>query len=143
LEHSLSESTFTIPGMIMIRNIISGALFLTVLVSVASLANIANAVEPELNLDISAYEGSLATFESSFAHPFSWTPDISHQQKIIDLYERVILPSSVNATSLLEYANPTNSPQQRLFSFEIYQGDGLDDLRDSIGANFLYPRSSN
>jgi len=86
----------------MIRNIISGALILAVLVSVASLANIASAVEPELNLDFSAYEGRLATYESSFTHPFSWTPDISHQQKIINLYERLILPSSINATSLFD-----------------------------------------
>jgi|GEM_PF-4615318 len=113
----------------MIRNIISGALFLAVLVAMASLANVASAVEPVLNLDISAYEGDLATPETSFAHPFSWTPDISHQQKVIDLYERLILPSTGEITSLGSYENEANPAEQRIFSFEIYQGDGLDDMR--------------
>jgi hypothetical protein len=111
----------------MIRNVITAAIFIAAIVSLASLAHIASAVEPELNLDISAYKGSLATPENSFAHPFAWTPDISQQQRIIKLYERMILPTSVEASGL---SNELNAPQQRKYSFEIYQGDGLDDLRE-------------
>lgn len=110
----------------MIRNVISAAILLAALVSMASLVNIASAVEPELNLDISAYEGSLATATFLHAHPFAWTPDISQQQRIIKLYESLVLPNSVDTSG---FANQSNSADQSLFSFEIYQGDGLDDLR--------------
>jgi len=110
----------------MIRNVISAAILLAALVSMASLVNIASAVEPELNLDISAYEGSLATSNFMHAHPFSWTPDISQQQRIIKLYEKLILPSSVDTVGLAQDSALTD---QRLFSFEVFQGDGLDDLR--------------
>ena len=43
----------------MIRNIITVAILFAALVSMASLAQVANAVEPDLNLDISIYEDSL------------------------------------------------------------------------------------
>ena len=113
----------------MIRNVISAAILLAALVSLASLANIASAVEPELNLDISAYDGSLARVENSLAHPFAWTPDVSQQERIIKLYERLILTNPTASSSLVNFSNDSATSEQRLFSFEIYQGDGLDDLR--------------
>lgn len=113
----------------MIRNIITTAILLAALVSIASTAQIASAVEPELDLDFYAFEDSLAISSHSFAHPFSWTPNISKQQKIIKLYERLILPQSLDSSSFTGYAGQAAGSQQRLFSFEIYQGDGLDDLR--------------
>ena len=115
----------------MIRNIISAAIFLAVLVSMASTAQVASAVEPELNLNISAYENNLSDgVNNSFSHPFSWTPNVSQQEKIIKLYEHLFLPKFVNVTKALEEIRIGALPrEQRLFSFEIYQGDGLDDLR--------------
>ena len=91
----------------------------------ASLAQIANAVEPDLNLDISIYENSLLTS----SHPFAWTPDLSQQERIIKLYESLLLPSVVESSGLSSSENTSADSGQRLFSFEIYQGDGLDDLR--------------
>lgn len=113
----------------MIRNIINVAILLSALVSIASTVQIASAVEPELDLDFSTFEDSLAISSHSFAHPFSWTPNISKQQKIIKLYERLILPQSLDSSSIAGYSGQTSGSDQRLFSFEIYQGDGLDDLR--------------
>lgn len=114
----------------MIRNIITVAILLAALVSIASTVQIASAVEPELDLDFSAFEDSFAISSYSFAHPFSWTPNLSKQQKIIKLYERLILPQSLDSSSFVGYAGQVAGSGQRLFSFEIYQGDGLDDLRN-------------
>ncbi len=105
----------------MIRNIITTAILLATLVSMVSVAQVANAVEPELSKESSAFENNLANSN----HPFAWSPDVEQQKKVIDLHERIILPNSIGSTDLTE---PTNS-EQRLLSFEIYQGDGLDDLR--------------
>ena len=105
----------------MIRNIITTAIIFAALVSMASLAQIANAVEPDLNLDISIYEDSLLTS----SHPFAWTPNLSQHERIIKLYESLLLPSVVESSG---FTSSENSGQ-RLFSFEVYQGDGLDDLR--------------
>ena len=110
----------------MIRNIITIAIFLAVLVSIASIAQVARAVEPELNLDISAYKDNLATPSYSNVHPFSWTPDLSQQAKIIQLYESLVLPESVDTSDI---TGDSAVSEQNLISFEIYQGDGLDDLR--------------
>ena len=105
----------------MIRNIITAAILFAALVSMASLAQIANAVEPDLILDISINEDSLITT----SHPFAWTPDLSQHERIIKLYERLLLPSVVESSGV----SSSENTQQRLFSFAIYQGDGLDDLR--------------
>ncbi|MGH1536552.1 MAG: hypothetical protein ACRBDX_00640 [Gammaproteobacteria bacterium] len=113
----------------MIRNIITAAILLAALVSMASVAQIANAVEPELNLDFSVLEnGSANNLHYTYSHPYSWTPDISQQEKIIKLYEPLVLPSSINSAGFSGSDNG-NSAEQRLFTFEVYQGDGLDDLR--------------
>ncbi len=112
----------------MIRNIITAAILLAALVSMASISQVASAVEPDLNLEISAYENNLSDgVNNSFTHPFSWTPNVSQQEKIIKLYERLFLPNSVNLTGII--GNTNKGADQRLFSFEVYQGDGLDDLR--------------
>ncbi len=113
----------------MIRNIITTAILFAALVSIASTVQIVSAVEPELNLDLSAFEDNLAISSHSFAHPFSWTPNISKQQKIINLYKRLILPQALDSSSFAGYAGQNAGSEQRLFSFGIYQGDGLDDLR--------------
>lgn len=105
----------------MIRNIITVAILSAALLSMASLAQVANAVEPDLNLDISFYESGLLTS----SHPFAWTPDLSQREKIIKQYESLLLPGVVERSG---FSNSRNY-QQRLISFEIYQGDGLDDLR--------------
>jgi hypothetical protein len=112
----------------MIRNIITATILLAALVSIATIGQVANAVEPDLNLEISAYENNLSDgVNNSFTHPFSWTPNVSKQEKIIKLYERLFLPNSVNLTGFT--GNTNKVADQRLFSFEVYQGDGLDDLR--------------
>lgn len=105
----------------MIRKVITAAILFAAFISMASVAQVASAVEPELNLEISAYEDDLATAD----HPFAWTPDLAQQKRIIKLYERLILPKNIESSSFTKQ----NTVDQRLFSFEIYQGDGLDDLR--------------
>ena len=110
----------------MIRNIITAAILLAALVSMASIAQVASAVEPELNLDMSAYKDNLAVSSHLYAHPFSWTPDQSQRARAIKLYEHLILPKSVGTT---DFSDEPAASKQRLISFEIYQGDGLDDLR--------------
>jgi hypothetical protein len=110
----------------MIRNIITAAVLLAALVSMASTIQVAQAVEPELHLDVSAYTDNLAFPNTLHAHPFAWTPDMSQHEKVIKLYERFALPKNIVPSELLNDGNGSN---QRLFSFEIYQGDGLDDLR--------------
>ncbi len=113
----------------MIRNIITAAILFSALVFIASIVQVASAVEPELNLEISAYENNLNNgVHNSFPHPFLWTPNVSKQEKIVNLYERLFIPKSVNVTGFT--GNTYRSiADQRLFSFQIYQGDGLDDLR--------------
>ncbi len=108
----------------MIRNIITATVLLAALVSMASIMQLAHAVEPELNFEISAYKDNLA--EADASHPFAWTPDLSLQNRVIKLYESLIVPKSIRPSGVIDYGTDTN---QQLFSFEIYQGDGLDDLR--------------
>jgi hypothetical protein len=125
LEPSQSESVLIFPvfytDLKMIRNIITTVIFVATLVSMVSVAQVANAVEPELNLELSAYEDRLTTTN----HPFAWTPDMAQQQKVMKLYNRMTPPRSIKGTQFSE----STSSDQRLFSFEIYQGDGLEDLR--------------
>jgi hypothetical protein len=113
----------------MIRNIIAAAILLATLVSFASVAQVASAVEPALNLDISAFRDNLAASSHSNVHPFSWTPDISQQERFIKLYERLVLPQSVDSSGFAGHVGETVASKQKLYSFEVYQGDGLDDLR--------------
>ncbi len=96
----------------MIRNIITTAILFAALVSIASTVQIVSAVEPELDLDFSAFEDNLAISSHSFAHPFSWTPNISKQQKIINLYERLILPQALDSSSFAGYQS-TGKPRLR------------------------------
>jgi len=105
----------------MIRNIITVAISLAAFISIVSIVQVASAVEPELNLEISAYEDDLATDN----HPFAWTPDLAQQKRNIKLYKRLTLPNNLESGSFSEQS----TTDQRLFSFEIYQGDGLDELR--------------
>jgi hypothetical protein len=107
----------------MIRNIISAAILLAALISMTSIVQIARAVEPELNLDYSAFESSWSVSSNAYSHPYAWTPNLNKQQQIIRLYEWLVLPPSVDRSSF------SNDSDPRIFSFEIYQGDGLDDLR--------------
>ncbi len=114
----------------MIRNIITAAILLAALVSMASVAQVAIAVEPELNLEISMPENDFANgMHDSNSHPYSWTPDISQQQKNIQSSERLMVPNSIKASGI-SGGDHDLTTEQRLFSFEIYQGDGLDDLRE-------------
>ncbi len=105
----------------MIRNIITAAILLAAFISMASIAQIASALEPNLNLEFPSLEDNSDTFD----HPFAWTPDMAQQQRIINLYQRLILPNNNQGSSF----SGSITPEYRLFSFEIYQGDGLDDLR--------------
>ena len=111
----------------MIRNIITAAILLAALVSMASVAQVTSAVEPELNLDISAYKDNLAVANQLYAHPFSWTHDLSQRARVIKRYEQLVSPKPVETTGFSDESAVT---EQRLISFEIYQGDGLDDLRE-------------
>jgi hypothetical protein len=113
-------------GRIMIRNIITAAILLAALVSMASIIQVAHAVEPRLHLDVSAYTDNLSISNSIHAHPFAWTPDMSQQERVIKLYERLMSPEQLGSSGLV---NDSGGSNQRLFSFEIYQGDGLNDLR--------------
>lgn len=111
----------------MIRNIITAAILFSALISIASIMQLANAVEPELNLEVSAFKDNLATSNYSQTHPFAWTPDLSQRDKVINLYERLVLPESSSPSEFV--GEEIEESSQRLFSFEFYQGDGLDDLR--------------
>jgi hypothetical protein len=105
----------------MIRNIITAAILFAALLSMTSLAQIANAIDPDLKLDISIYEDSLI----ATSYPFAWTPDLSQHERISKLYESLLLPSVVGSSGF----SSSETTQQRLISFDIYQGDGLNDLR--------------
>ena len=109
----------------MIRNIITAAILFAALVSMASLTQIASAVEPNLNFDSTTYEDSLL----ASSHPFAWTPNLSQHEKIIQSYESMLLPSTAQNSEFSNSTNTSSTSGQRLFSFEVYQGDGLDDLR--------------
>jgi len=110
----------------MIRNIISAAILLAALISIASVAQVANAVDLDLNVDVSTFGHSDGT---EFNHPYSWTPNVSKQEKIIRLYEHIIFQNGVSTTGFAGDGYPV-AGEQRLLSFEIYQGDGLNDLRE-------------
>jgi len=111
----------------MIRNITTFAIALTVFVSITSIAQVAYSVEPDFNLDISAFEDHLSIGNQLTPHAFSWTPDISYRDRAINLYEQLILPAPTDHSAKLFEDKETD---QRLYSFEVYQGDGLDDLRE-------------
>ncbi len=105
----------------MIRNIITAAILSAAFISLASIAQLASAVEPNLNLELPLVEDRTDTFD----HPFAWTPDLAQQKRIKNLYQHLIMPKNIQGSSF----SGAITPEQRLFSFEIYQGDGLDDLR--------------
>ena len=95
----------------MIRSIIKTSILIAVLVSTSSIAQLAVALDLDIDSDIS----------SEAQHPFAWVPG------------EISVHSGQNLKSL------THQPPQkslydsekveRKFSFEIYQGDGLDYLR--------------
>lgn len=111
----------------MIRNIITVVILLATLITIASVAQIAKAVEPNLDLELSSQEASMAPSN----HPFAWTPDLEQQKRLNNLNEQLLLPKNAGNIKFSE----TEESEQRLFSFEIYQGDGLDDLRSQSKHN--------
>ena len=120
----------------MIRKIITGSILFATLVSITSVAHVARAVEPNLKLDISAFEGDLTTSKKFAHHAFSWTPNLALRKKVINIYERLLSPITLEPA---EFSFSPDEPTQRLFSFEVYQGDGLDDLRSRTHNNITLP----
>ena len=110
----------------MIRKIIRGSILLAIFVSISSVVQIASAVEPDLTLDLSSVEEDITTHKSFNDHAFSWTPDLSLRNRVTNLYERLWLPRPGQQSDLSFTASDA---EETLFSFEVYQGDGLDDLR--------------
>ncbi len=110
----------------MIRKIITGSILLATLVSISSVAHVARAVEPDLKLDIPISQGDFSTNKKNATHAFSWTPDLALRKRVSNLYERLLLPKTVNQR---DYSFSADESDQDLISFEVYQGDGLDDLR--------------
>lgn len=95
----------------MIRSIIKTSILIAVLVSASSITQLAVALDLDIDNDIS----------SKAEYPFAWAPgDIS-------------IHSDQNLKSLTHQSNQKSlydtETVERKFSFEIYQGDGLDDLR--------------
>lgn len=112
----------------MIRNITTAVIALAVLVSIASVAQVAKAVEPEFKLDISAFEDNLSIANQLTPHAFTWTPDLSYRDRVINLYESLVLPKATDYST--KWFDNKNS-NQRPYTFEVFKGDGLDDLRES------------
>ena len=94
----------------MIRNVIKVTLFLALVTSASSVAQVAMALDLE-------YEG-FETSETSF--PFIWSPNaiIKNSQNL-----------DINLRSNTIFDLETNSPIQKKFSFQLYQGDNLDQIR--------------
>ena len=105
----------------MIRNIITAAILLTAFISMVSVAQIASAVEPILGYDVLPIEDRSANSD----YPFAWTPDLAQQKRIHSEYQRLISPQNLERNSF----SGAKNTERRLWSFEIYQGDGLHDLR--------------
>ena len=120
----------------MIRKIITGSILLATLVSITSVAHVARAVEPNLNIDISADNGNIAAAKIPATHAFSWTPDLALRKKATNFYERLLLPTHLDP---IDFSFTTAESNQRLFSLEVYQGDGLDDLRSNPNHNITLP----
>ena len=116
----------------MIRKIVTGSILLATLVSITSVTHVVRAVEPDLNLDFSAYQIDMSNNKKFAAHAFSWTPDLALRKRVINIYERLLLPAN-DETSGLSFTE--KEAEQRFFSFEVYQGDGLDDLRSRSNHN--------
>ncbi len=120
----------------MIRKIITASIFLATLVSITSVAHVARAVEPDLKLDISAYEGDITGSKKAPSHAFSWSPDLALRKRVINIDQHLLSPATLQPD---EYSTSYEESNQRLFSFEVYQGDGLDDLRSSSHNNITLP----
>ncbi len=94
----------------MIRNVIKVTLFLALVTSASSVAQVAMALDLE-------YEG-FETSETSF--PFIWSPNaIIKNSQNLDI--------NMRSNTILDLE--TNSPIQKKFSFQLYQGDNLDQIR--------------
>lgn len=95
----------------MIRSIIKTSILIAVLVSTSSITQLAVALDLDIDNDIS----------SKAEYPFAWAPgDISiHSDQSLKSLTHQSNQKSLYDTETVE----------RKFSFEIYQGDGLDDLR--------------
>ena len=95
----------------MIRSIIKISILFAVLVSTSSISQLAVALDLDIDNDIS----------SEAQYPFAWAPgdvSIHNGQNLKSLTNQPVQKSL--------YGSET---EERKFSFEIYQGDGLDDLR--------------
>ncbi len=95
----------------MIRNVIKATLFFAVVVSACTVAQVATALDLGL--------GDLSSIDPH--HPYAWTPDMMQQR------------NSQNFSAIVKFSTPQDSdgsePVQRRLSLQVYQGDGLDDLR--------------
>ena len=95
----------------MIRNIIKTSILIAVLVSTSSITQLAVALDLEIDNDVS----------SEAQYPFAWAPgdiSINKQRNLKSLTSQSTQKSLYDSEKV-----------ERKFSFEIYQGDGLDDLR--------------
>ena len=95
----------------MIRSIIKTSILIAVLVSSSSITQLAVALDLDIDNEIS----------SEAEYPFAWAlGDISiHNDQNLKFLTNQPAQKSL-------YGSET---EERKFSFEIYQGDGLDDLR--------------
>jgi len=104
----------------MIRNIIKTSILIAVLVSISSITQLAVALDLDIDNEIS----------SEVQHHFVWAPgDISMRgsQNLKSLTHQPTQKSLYDSEAV-----------ERKFSFEIYQGDGLDDLRKNPGGHSLW-----
>ena len=93
----------------MIRNIIKAALFFAIVISTGSITQVAMALDLSLENYLTADP----------YYTFGWTPDSVHQPSFYDI-NTMQAPGKRASRSIAA---------QRRFSLEVYQGDGLDDLR--------------
>ena len=96
----------------MIRNVIKASILIAMLVSISSITQLAIALDLEIENEIS----------NKAQHAFAWEPENYSLHKRINLN-----PLTYPSTQKSSY---DSEMEERKFSFEIYRGDGLDELRE-------------
>ena len=101
----------------MIRNVIKASILIAMLVSISSIIQLAIALDLDIENEIS----------NETQHTFAWEPENYSLHKSINLNP---LKNSHTQKSLYD-----SEMEERKFSFEIFWGDGLDELRKNPGAH--------
>lgn len=95
----------------MIRNVIKAILFFSIVVSASSVAHVATALDLSL--------GDYSSADSY--HSFAWIPETAQQQSSQKFNSKIKQRREVDSQ--------ISETAPRKFSLEVYQGDGLDNLR--------------